>query len=95
MHYITDVTYTGGYTLRLVFEDGDVRHVDLEPHLDGEVFTLLKDTEHFRTAHLNTDIDTVVWNNGADMSPDFLYDISHSVKNMSTAKVAEKRASYG
>jgi len=25
---------------------------------------------------LNTDLDTIVWDNGADMSPDFLSEIS-------------------
>ena len=36
---------------------------------------LLKDIEYFRTVRVNPDIDTVVWDNDADLSPDFLYEI--------------------
>jgi len=63
------------YKLLLTFEDGSLRQVDLAPHLDGEVFEALKDMSSFKTVHLNSDLDTIVWNNGADMSPDFLYEI--------------------
>ena len=74
MHYVTVVRYDSGYALLLTFDDNTVRRADLEPHLDGEVFEPLRDPAHFRTAHLNKDIDTVVWDSGADMSPDFLFD---------------------
>jgi hypothetical protein len=95
MHYITGVRRTGGYTLELEFEDGSIRSVDLTRHLDGEVFDPLKDPAQFQTAHLNPDIDTVVWDNGADMSPDFLYEISTPVTREALAKVAEAHAPYG
>jgi hypothetical protein len=95
MHYITGVKHTGGYTLELEFEDGSIRSVDLERHLDGEVFDPLKDPSQFQTAHLNSDIDTVVWGNGADMSPDFLYEISSPIIEGALPKVAEDHAPYG
>ena len=94
MHYITHVQYDSGYTLLLTFEDRTVRRADLESHLDGEVFESLKNLHEFSTAHLNQDIDTVVWENGADMSPDFLYDISEPVDEAPLRKVAEQRAPY-
>ncbi len=95
MHYITAVEYEGDYKLRLEFEDGCQRLVDLENHLDGEVFEPLEDPARFQTAKLNPDIDTVVWENGADMSPDFLYDISVPIDTEPVRKVAEERAPYG
>ena len=94
MHYITHVQHDSGYTLLLTFEDRTVRRADLESHLDGEVFEPLKNLHEFSTAHLNRDIDTVVWKNGADMSPDFLYDISEPVDEPPLRKVAEQRATY-
>jgi hypothetical protein len=70
MHYVTEVEYQSGHRLLLTFGDGSRRRVDLAPHLDGEMFEPLRDIERFRTARLKSDIDTVVWDNGADMSPD-------------------------
>jgi hypothetical protein len=65
--------------------------------LDGEVFEPLRKIEFFRTARLNPDIDTVVWKNGADMSPDFLYEIGVPVANSHEPVrcVAEGRVGYG
>ncbi len=94
MHYITDVQYISGFKLRLRFEDGGWRVVDLESHLEGEVFEPLRDEARFGTAHLNPDIDTVVWDNGADMSPDFLYGISVPVGESPLMKVAEAPVRY-
>jgi hypothetical protein len=95
MHYVTEVEYQIGYCLLLTFEDGSRRRVDLESHLDGEMFEPLREIALFRTARLNADIDTVVWENGADMSPDFLYDIGEPVDDMPSRKVAEAGAEYG
>lgn len=79
MHYITDAEHLDAYRLRLTFEDGAVKVVDLEPHLDGPVFEPLKDPAYFRRVRLNRDIDTVVWPNDADFSPDFLYEIGQTL----------------
>src|SRR5438067_4702745 len=76
MHFVKDVKYLSEYKLLLSFEDGSVRQVDLAPHLDGEVFEPLKDISDFKSVHLNSELETIVWKNGADMSPDFLYEIS-------------------
>ena len=44
MHFVRDVKYVGDYKLRLTFEDGSLREVDLSQHLDGEVFEDRKST---------------------------------------------------
>jgi hypothetical protein len=75
MHFVREVKYVSGYKLQLKFEDGSVRQVDLANHLDGEVFEPLRNEERFQTVQLNNELDTIVWDNGADMSPDFLYEI--------------------
>ncbi len=95
MHYITKVKHESGYCLILEFENGDVRQVDLENRLDGEMFEPLRDIRRFSSARLNPDIDTVVWDNGADMSPDFLYEISIPVERESPRLVAESASAYG
>jgi len=75
MHFVKGVEYVSGYKLLLMFEDGSIRMADLEAHLDGEIFEPLKEIDYFRAASVNTELDTIVWDNGADMSPDFLYEI--------------------
>lgn len=75
MHFVRDVKYLSEYKLRLKFEDDSVRQVDLANHLDGEVFAPIRDPSKFKTVRLHNELDTIVWENGADMSPDFLYEI--------------------
>ena len=94
MHYITDVQYDSGFKLLLQFEDGKWRIADLEKHLDGEIFEPLRDAVFFAEVRLNSDIDTVVWKNGADMSPDFLYGISSPINNSPLMKAAEEGVPY-
>jgi len=94
MHYITDVEYDSEFKLNLQFEDDSWRVADLEKHLDGEVFKPLQNLFSFRTAHLNPDVDTVVWDNGADMSPDFLYEISVPLDEPPQLKAAEESVQY-
>jgi len=75
MHFVKDAAYMSEYKLLLTFEDGVVKLVDMEPYLDGEIFEPLKDIDYFKTVRLNPDIDTIIWDNEADVSPDFLYKI--------------------
>lgn len=75
MHFVKDVAYVSEYKLLVTFEDGVVKLVDLEPYLDGDVFEPLNDIDYFKTVRVNPDIDTIVWDNDADLSPDFLYEI--------------------
>ncbi|MBI4025668.1 MAG: DUF2442 domain-containing protein [Verrucomicrobia bacterium] len=92
MHWITSVEYVSSYKLKLGFEDGSVKVVDLARHLNGEVFEPLKDLRLFKTARINPDLDTVVWENGADMAPEFLYEIG--VTEQPAAAVAETLGKY-
>jgi len=81
MHYVTDVKHLSGYRLVVTFEDGVRKIVDLQPHLHGEIFEPLKDLDYFKTVRVNPDIDTIVWDNDADFSPDFLYEIGVRVSD--------------
>lgn len=85
MHYVEEASYVDGYRLRLRFDNREVRIVDLSPHLDGPIFEPLKDLRFFRLVEVNHDIDTVVWPNGADFSPDFLYEIGEKIDEPSLA----------
>ena len=58
------------YVVEVTFEDGEVRVIDLEPELVGAVFEpLLADYDRFRAFHVDPEAGTIVWPNGADISP--------------------------
>jgi hypothetical protein len=71
---VTDAKFVKDYTLYLRFSDGSDGEVNLEPELDGEIFQPLKDIFYFKNFSLNQDLHTVVWPNGADFAPEFLYE---------------------
>jgi hypothetical protein len=71
---VTDAKYIKDYTLYLRFSDGSDGEVDLEPELDGEIFQPLKDISYFKDFSLNQELHTVVWPNGADFAPEFLFE---------------------
>ena len=83
MHYVVEATYVSDYKIKVQFEDGQVKLVDLTRHLDGPIFEPLKDPEYFRRFTVNQDIDTITWPNDADFSPDFLYEIGIEVSEQS------------
>jgi hypothetical protein len=61
------------YVLEVRFSDGACRRVDVEPLLWGEMFTPLRDFALFAQATVDPELATVVWPNGADVSPEYLY----------------------
>ena len=71
---ITDVKAVAPHTLRLRFDDGLERTIDLSGVLRGEIYGPLRDEAVFRQVRLDQDFDTVVWPTGADFDPAILHD---------------------
>jgi Protein of unknown function (DUF2442) len=64
-----------GFVVHLEFTDGSARDVDLEPYLRGPIFAQIRvNAEVFRSLHVDPGAGTIVWDNGADIDPDVLYD---------------------
>ena len=40
---------------------------------------------YFKTVHVNHELDTIVWDNGADLSPEFLYEMGVPVADTEAA----------
>lgn len=96
MQIVTQVEYVSGYCLILTFGDGIRKRVDLAAHLTGTVFAPLRDLRRFRTVRVDPDLDTIAWENGADMAPEFLYEIGETVAPAARdLAVAEEAAPYG
>ena len=61
-----------GYKVRVEFEDGTHKELDLEPYLRGPIFEPVRnDRDVFRS--LKVQDGTITWDNGADIDPDVLY----------------------
>ncbi len=61
------------YVVRVVFSDGEVRGVDIEPLLAGPVFGPLRERAMFERVEVDEFGDTITWPTGADLDPDVIY----------------------
>ena len=66
--HVKEARYLHDYVVWLRFNDGAVGE------LEGEMFAPLKNKDDFVKFHVDPDIETIVWDNGADFAPEFLYD---------------------
>jgi len=72
--HLLEARYRRDYVLWLRFNDGTVGEIDLADELWGEMFAPLKDVEQFRRFRVDPELRTIVWENGADLAPEFLYE---------------------
>ena len=75
---VIEAQYVSAFVLRLRFDDGTEGEVDLEKEIWGPVFEPLRDPAYFRRFSVHPELQTVVWENGADFSPEFLYQQVHA-----------------
>lgn len=80
MIYPNSVRHISGYKLEVGFSDGLTAVIDLEDELWGPMFIPLKDVEFFRQVRADAEVHTLVWPNGADLAPEFLYDLAQKAQ---------------
>jgi hypothetical protein len=71
--HVKEAKYLHDYIIWIKFNDGAEGEIDLKDQLNGEIFEPLKVIENFKNFKVDRDIETIVWENGADMAPEFLY----------------------
>ena len=75
MLVVTDATYINDYKIHLRFNDAREGIVDLQDTIQSDpraIFRELEDPEKFKD--FQVDMDTVVWKNGLDLAPEFLWE---------------------
>ena len=72
--HVKEAKYLYDYVIWLRFNDGAEGEVDLSNELEGEVFGPLKDIQKFKSFKVDPILETIVWENGADLAPEFLYE---------------------
>ena len=68
---VKSVRSDDNYRLKVVFDNGETRTLDMSKYLDFGVFKRLKDPKVFRKVHVS--FDTIEWDSGVDIDPEFVY----------------------
>jgi len=76
--HINSCEYLDNYRLKLEFNNGETKQVDLEKELYGEIFEPLKKKDFFKDFFISQ--NTIEWRNGADFAPEYLYEIGQNLK---------------
>ena len=72
--HVHEVKHMKDYILWMRFNDGAEGEIDLKNELEGEIFGPLQDQSLFQTVRVDPELQTIVWQNGADLAPEFLYE---------------------
>lgn len=75
MPSIKKVEYLIEYILKITFDNNEIKIVNLKNFIEGEIFEPLKEIDYFKSVKVDEDIETICWDNGADFSPEFLYEL--------------------
>lgn len=94
---IKNVKPLKNFTVLLELTNGKKGIIDLEPFLLGPIFEPLKrNPQLFKSVKVDSDLGTIVWENGADLDPDVLiYNLKiEKMKATKRISVAEPKSLY-
>ncbi len=60
------------FILSIVFDNGESGLLDMKPYLNFGVFKKIQNPSIFKTVHVS--FDTIAWESGADLDPEFVYE---------------------
>ena len=76
--------YLDHYRVKLWFNNGDVKIVDLKDSLIGQAFQPLHDINYFKKFRIH--LNTIEWPNEVDFAPEYLHSIGVSEVTIPTRK---------
>ena len=68
---VCEVTSQKDFSLIIVLDNGEKRTLDMKPYLDFGVFKKIRDYEKFKRVRVA--FDTIEWDEGIDLDPEFIY----------------------
>ena len=71
--HVTEARYLDAYRIEVAFNNGKKGIADLADALKGPVFEPLKNTQAFARFKVDTELETIAWENGADLAPEYIY----------------------
>ena len=75
---VSNAEYIRDYLLKITFNSGEIKLVDLQNSLQGPVFIPLKDKDYFKNFAIH--YNTIEWENGADFAPEYLFELGSTIK---------------
>lgn len=75
---VVEARHVRDHIVWLRFSDGRSGEIDLSNHLRGRVFEPLHDVGAFAQVCVDPELHTIAWPNGADLAPEFLYELWRS-----------------
>jgi hypothetical protein len=85
MIWITAARYLKDFKVSVTFNSGESYIIDLKDELTGEIFEPLKDPKIFSSLKFEPELDTIVWENGADFAPEFLHELGRKQNETQSA----------
>ncbi|MCL2247177.1 MAG: DUF2442 domain-containing protein [Lentimicrobiaceae bacterium] len=70
---VAQAEYLDHYRIKLTFNNGIIKTVDLQNELNGAVYQSLRQLDNFKSFQIK--YNTIEWENGADYAPEYLYSI--------------------
>lgn len=71
--HVIEARHIEDYKVEVSFNDGRKGIADLSEALKGPVFEPLKDVTAFSQLRVDRELETIVWPNGADLAPEYIY----------------------
>ncbi|GFO77602.1 hypothetical protein BPLS_P6149 [Bathymodiolus platifrons methanotrophic gill symbiont] len=71
--HVTSAKYLEDYKVQVSFNNGREGVADLSSALKGKIFEPLKNKSEFSNLVVDKELDTIVWSNGADLAPEFIF----------------------
>ena len=71
--HVTEAMYLREDEYEVAFNDGRRGIADMADSPEGPIFVPFRDVAFFAQGALDPELGTIVWPNGADMAPEYLY----------------------
>ena len=71
--HVTNAKYIEDYKVEVSFNNGRKGVANLIGALNGPMFKPLKRKAVFSSLKLDEELETIVWPNGADLAPEYIY----------------------
>lgn len=78
---ILNIEPVNDYKLKLFYETGEVKIFNVLPYISGQWYEELYNNDYFRSVHLISNGNGIEWENGQDIAPHELYELSILVES--------------